>query len=148
MARIITTTVAVCALAAGGAAPASAAADTDTGEVPCPPSCVQYTFARDVTLFRQWVGYQIATGAHATCVRAHESDPDGGFDGYQAQNPTSSASGAYGFLDSTWDNVAYARGRPDLAGIHARDAAPWEQDASFGYLAAVEGDAPWGSRCN
>ena len=49
-------------------------------------------------------------------VKARESGGD-----YTAQNPMSSASGAWQFLDSTWDNYdGYAR---------AADAPWWIQDA-------------------
>ena len=55
------------------------------------------------------------------CIRDHESRGD-----YSAENPTSTASGAYQFVDGTW------RGYARLAGItvpqHAADAPPWLQD--------------------
>lgn len=59
------------------------------------------------------------------CIRAHESDTAGG---YLAENPTSSASGAYQFLDGTW------RAMTRLSGMgrefaRASHAPPIVQDA-------------------
>lgn len=60
------------------------------------------------------------------CVIGHESATSGL---YKAENPTSSASGAYQFVDGTWQH--YAR----LAGYgkyrRASDAPPSVQDAVF-----------------
>lgn len=68
-------------------------------------------------------------GAHPTlaCIRAHESDTAGG---YQAQNPTSSASGAYQYIDSTWRNVSRRAGHPGYrraihAPPHVQDQVAW-----------------------
>ena len=64
-----------------------------------------------------------------TCVRHHESDR-GGFphtNGYGAQNPYSTASGAYQFLDSTWRIVSSRSGH---GGYPTAASAPWYvQDA-------------------
>lgn len=57
------------------------------------------------------------------CVRGAESDTSGG---YVAENPTSTASGAYQFVDGTWRKVA------PMAGVrgysHAAQASPFLQD--------------------
>jgi muramidase (phage lysozyme) len=62
------------------------------------------------------------------CVRQHESDrgPYPHVNGYTAQNPRSTASGAYQFLDSTWRNVAPKVGAGQYA--RAKDAPWWVQD--------------------
>lgn len=67
---------------------------------------------------------QIQAHPFLVCVRAHESDSAGG---YSAQNPYSSASGAYQFIDSTWRTVSARAGHPGYArAVHA----PWYvQDA-------------------
>lgn len=58
------------------------------------------------------------------CVRAHESDTSGS---YSAQNPTSSASGAYQFIDGTWRTVSVRAGHPGYS--RAIHAPAWVQDA-------------------
>lgn len=57
-------------------------------------------------------------------IKQHESGGN-----YRAQNPQSSASGAYQFIDSTWQNLL-KRYHPELAGQyrHAKDAPPQVQD--------------------
>ena len=60
-----------------------------------------------------------APGGIAACIRKYESGGN-----YQAQNPSSSASGAYQFIDSTWRSLT---GRSD----RAKDAPPSVQDAAF-----------------
>lgn len=83
-----------------------------------------------------------------SCVRHHESDR-GAFphdDGYGAQNPRSSASGAYQFLDSTWRNVAARSGH----GGYARAShAPWYvQDAVALWVFNNGGKSAWnGTGC-
>lgn len=65
--------------------------------------------------------------AFLTCVKAHESRGD-----YKAQNRTSSSSGAYQFIDSTWrGNARWAMWKglfPARGYKKARHAPPWVQD--------------------
>ena len=83
-----------------------------------------------------------------TCVRHHESDR-GAWPhtrGYGAQNPRSTASGAYQFLDSTWRNVSARSGH---AGYARAAHAPWYvQDAVALYLVNNGGRSAWnGTGC-
>lgn len=55
---------------------------------------------------------------------------------YTAQNPSSSASGKYQFLDSTWKAMGGSTAR-------AKDASPAEQDRLAAKLLAQQGTAPW-----
>lgn len=75
------------------------------------------------------------------CVRAHESGGN-----YTAQNPSSSASGAYQFLTSTWRNVSARAGHP---GYPRASAAPWwVQDAVALWLYSNGGRSAWaGTGC-
>lgn len=63
-----------------------------------------------------------------TCLRRRESDRGAPphINGYEAQNPSSSASGAYGFIDSTWATMSHRAGHPGYA--KARYAPWWVQD--------------------
>jgi hypothetical protein len=83
-----------------------------------------------------------------TCVRHHESDR-GGYphtNGYGAQNPYSSASGAYQFIDSTWRNVSARAGHGGYA--RASHAPWWVQDAVAHHLAYSGGRSAWaGTGC-
>ncbi len=77
------------------------------------------------------------------CVRAHESDTMGG---YRAQNPRSTASGAYQFLDSTWRNVAPKAGHPGWS--RAIHAPPRVQDHVALWLYNNGGRSAWnGTGC-
>lgn len=58
-------------------------------------------------------------GGIAACIRLHESHGN-----YRAENNTSTASGAYQFLDSTWQSVTGLPGR-------AMDYPPAVQDRAF-----------------
>ena len=61
-------------------------------------------------------------GGFLACVRRHESGGN-----YQAENPVSTASGAYQFLDSTWRTMSARAGHSGYG--HAADAPPHIQDA-------------------
>lgn len=61
----------------------------------------------------------VAPGGIAACIRKYESGGN-----YRAQNPSSTASGAYQFLDSTWQSVTGLPGR-------AMNYSPAQQDAAF-----------------
>lgn len=84
-----------------------------------------------------------------TCVRRAESDRTGAYPyvgGYGAQNPSSSASGAYQFIDSTWQNVSARAGHPGYA---RAVLAPWYvQDAVALWLVNNGGRSAWnGTGC-
>lgn len=77
------------------------------------------------------------------CVRAHESDTAGS---YRAQNPRSTASGAYQFLDSTWRNVSTKAGFPGYS--RAIHAPPRVQDHVALWLYNSGGKSAWnGTGC-
>ena len=84
-----------------------------------------------------------------TCVRKHESDRTGRWPyigGYGAQNPSSSASGAYQFIDSTWRTVSSRAGHP---GYSKAKYAPWYvQDAVALHTVNNGGRSAWnGTGC-
>ncbi|MFV0317445.1 MAG: hypothetical protein ACK5O2_10875 [Microthrixaceae bacterium] len=84
-----------------------------------------------------------------TCVRSHESDNIGPWPyigGYGAQNPRSSASGAYQFIDSTWRTVSARAGYPGYA---KASHAPWYvQDAVALHVINTGGRSHWrGTGC-
>ncbi|MFO0955521.1 MAG: transglycosylase family protein [Candidatus Saccharibacteria bacterium] len=84
--------------------------------------------ANEQALFMQIVHQResVKNNSFLVCVRAHESDTAGS---YWARNPSSGASGAYQFLDSTWRVVAARAGHGAYAGAPARNAPDWVQDA-------------------
>jgi hypothetical protein len=92
---------------------------------------------------------QVQLHPFLTCVRRHESDRGGAYPytgGYAARNPTSTASGAYQFLDSTWRNVSVRAGHPGYARAML---APWYvQDAVALWLYQNGGRSAWaGTGC-
>jgi hypothetical protein len=86
----------------------------------------------------------ISQNAFLKCTRAHESDSAGG---YHAISPGGTYRGAYQFVQSTWNNVAAAAGRPDLVGVDPAQAAPADQDQLALFLYQRSGAGPWGGRC-
>ena len=76
-------------------------------------------------------------GGFLACVRRHESGGN-----YQAQNPVSTASGAYQFLNSTWRTMSARAGHAGYP--TARSAPPWVQDA----VAVYTVNAGWRSAWN
>lgn len=83
-----------------------------------------------------------------TCLRRHESDrgPWPHINGYGVQNGSSSASGAYQFLDSTWRSQSAKAGHPGYARAMY---APWYvQDAVALWTYEHGGRGHWsGSGC-
>jgi len=82
------------------------------------------------------------------CVRHHESD-SGAYpfiNGYAAENPGSTASGAYQFLSSSWRTLSARAGHPGYA---TAAQAPWQvQDAVALYTLNSGGRSAWnGSGC-
>lgn len=80
-------------------------------------------------------------GGFLACVRRHESGGN-----YQAENPISTASGAYQFLDSTWRTMSARAGHSGWG--HAADAPPWVQDAVAVYTVNSGWRSAWnGTGC-
>jgi hypothetical protein len=71
-------------------------------------------------------------GGFQSCVIQRESGGNA-----TAQNPTSTASGLYGFLDTTWTSVTGLPGP-------ARAYSVATQNAAFAKAYAEDGTAPWG----
>lgn len=71
--------------------------------------------------------------ARAYCIRDRESHGD-----YQAQNPSSTASGAWQFLDSSWIAYGGSQFTP-----RAWMATPAQQDQVFLWAYAQSGLSPW-----
>lgn len=76
-------------------------------------------------------------GGFLACVRRHESGGN-----YRAENPVSTASGAYQFLDSSWRTLSARAGHGGYG--HAASAPPWVQDA----VAIYTVNAGWSSAWN
>ncbi len=77
------------------------------------------------------------------CIRRHESDRAGG---YSADNPRSSASGAYQFIDSTWRTASRRAGHPGYS--RAKYAPAYVQDAVALYTINHGGRGHWrGTGC-
>lgn len=88
-----------------------------------------------------WIGRFLA------CVRQHESHGN-----YRAENPVSTASGAYQYLDSTWRGVAKwvrVNGRKVAVKYPRASAAPaWVQDAAAIHTVTHGGLLAWrGTSC-
>ena len=82
-------------------------------------------------------------------MRQHESDRSGAWPfigGYGAQNPRSSASGAYQFIDSTWRTLSARAGHPGYS--RALYAPWWVQDAVILHTINNGGRSHWrGTGC-
>jgi muramidase (phage lysozyme) len=87
-------------------------------------------------------------GGVLACIRHHESDrgPYPHANGYRAENPTSTASGAYQYIDGTWRTMSARAGYPGYS--HAADAPPSVQDAVASFHVRNYGTSAWaGSGC-
>ena len=76
-------------------------------------------------------------GGFLACVRRRESGGD-----YTAENSTSTASGAYQFLDSSWRTLSARAGYGGYGG-HAAYAPPEVQDAVAVWTVENIGRSPW-----
>lgn len=80
-------------------------------------------------------------GGFLACVRRHESGGN-----YRAENPVSTASGAYQFLDSTWRTMSARAGHRGWG--HAASAPPHVQDAVAQYTVNSGWSSAWnGTGC-
>lgn len=97
----------------------------------------------------RWDRVPAWTRVFGLCVRRHESLTAGH---YRAENPVSSASGAYQFLDSTWRGIAYWtkwRGEYIARKYSRASSAPaWVQDLVFLHSVMRGGQRHWlGTGC-
>ena len=76
-------------------------------------------------------------GGFLACVRNRESGGN-----YSAENSTSTASGAYQFLDSSWRTLSARAGYGSYGG-HAANAPAWVQDAVAVWTVENIGRSPW-----
>jgi hypothetical protein len=130
----------------GGAASVAAPRDTKADTHPA----IAFTYRRGGGIWEA-LGYSpppetanLSGDAFLRCTRGHESDTSGG---YHAVSPGGTYRGAYQFLQSTWNNVARAAGRPDLVGVDPAQASPADQDQLALFLYHQQGAGPWGGRC-
>ena len=80
-------------------------------------------------------------GGFLACVRRHESGGN-----YRAENPVSTASGAYQFLDSTWRTMSARAGHSGWG--HAASAPPAVQDAVAIHTVNIGWSSAWnGTGC-
>lgn len=96
-----------------------------------------------------WRGASHHERAVWLCIRNHESRHSGH---YTAQNPTSTASGAGQWLQSTWSGLAHwvrVNGRWVARDYtQAKDAPAWVQDAAYRHVYARGGLRMWrGTGC-
>jgi hypothetical protein len=77
-----------------------------------------------------------------TCVRLRESGGN-----YGAVNPSGPYLGAYQFYQPTWNAAANHVGRPELIGVPANTASPYDQDDVAWSLYQWQGAGPWGGHC-
>jgi hypothetical protein len=100
----------------------------------------------DSNVLKVWKGATYSERMTWLCIRRHESMS------YTGQNPTSSASGAGQWIDSTWrgvaryvkvDGVFVARGYS-----RAKHAPAWVQDAAYRHVYKRHGLSMWhGTGC-
>jgi LysM repeat protein len=109
--------------------------ELDERHMPPPPRREHVSTSRSSSAH---TGTPTGDSSHATSpgsikyeIRRCESSHD-----YTADNPNSTASGGYGFLDSTWQSTTGLPGR-------AKDYPPEVQDEAFNKLYAQEGTRPW-----
>ena len=85
------------------------------------------------------------------CVRRHESDRGGHplyLGGARAENPTSTASGHYQWLDSSWRSVWPKYAGRSAPTAHAADASPYDQHLITGIVVIKRGHSNWaGAGC-
>lgn len=83
------------------------------------------------------------------CIRKHESIRSGH---YNAENPISTASGAYQYLDGTWvgnNKFTKVNGKRVPQYAHASSAPKWVQDAVFIHTIKHGGIKAWhGTHCS
>lgn len=117
--------------------------------VPTPARGVAYSPVFQDSGHRVWLGTPRWIRELGLCIRRHESWTAGH---YRAHNGTSSASGAYQFLDSTWQgNAKWAKwnGVRVAARYRAANRAPeWVQDVVFIHSIRHGGIKAWrGTGC-